>query len=206
MNIEKSIALVATLRCLLSSVKFSSITENWTRQNWTSFKFSFQIWKQCLVGIRLPLLMNRPTYILCTLIDTWISKLIRNLMEIMFNPCSELRWSLENPVSQIHTPHLLIGSPGIFSDILRFVQMLKIEWGAENGKLPHLFIPSKTATWVPEFAMEDLHLGRIAALVPEFAVKDLPLGRTLMTMMICIHTVKNSVITWFFLFNTSALS
>ena len=56
--------------------------------------------------------------------------------------------------------------------------MLKREWNAEsNGKLPHLFIPGKTA--VPEFAMEDLPLGRIAALVPEFAVKDLPLGRTL---------------------------
>ena len=40
-----------------------------------------------------------------------------------------------------------------------------MKWGAEsNGK----------------FAMEDLPLGRIAALVPEFAVKDLPLGRTLM--------------------------
>ena len=26
--------------------------------------------------------------------------------------------------------------------------------------------------------MEDLPLGRIAALVPEFALKDLPLGRT----------------------------
>ena len=31
--------------------------------------------------------------------------------------------------------------------------------------------------------MEDLPLGRIAALVPEFAVKDLPLGRTLMMTM-----------------------
>ena len=30
--------------------------------------------------------------------------------------------------------------------------------------------------------MEDLPLGRIAALVPEFAVKDLPLGRKLMMM------------------------
>ena len=51
------------------------------------------------------------------------------------------------------------------------VQMLKIEWGAlSNGKLPHLFIPSKTATLVPEFAVEDLPLGRTAALVPEFAV------------------------------------
>ena len=32
--------------------------------------------------------------------------------------------------------------------------------------------------------MEDLPLGRIAALVPEFAAKDLPLGKTLMMMMI----------------------
>ena len=39
-----------------------------------------------------------------------------------------------------------------------------------------------------EFTMEDLPLGRIAALVPEFAVKDLPLGRTLMMMMMMIRT------------------
>ena len=58
--------------------------------------------------------------------------------------------------------------------------MLKIEWAAEsNGKLPHLFVPSKVATLVPEFAVEDLPLGRTATLVPEFAVKDLPMGRTL---------------------------
>ena len=64
--------------------------------------------------------------------------------------------------------------------------MLKREWCAErNGKLPHLFIPSKTATYFPEFAREDLPLGRIAALVPDFAMKDLPLGRTLMMMIIC---------------------
>ena len=61
--------------------------------------------------------------------------------------------------------------------------MLEREWGAEsNGKLPHLFIPSKTAAWVPEIAMEDPPLDRIAALVPEFAVNDLPLGRTLRMM------------------------
>ena len=59
--------------------------------------------------------------------------------------------------------------------------MLKREWGAEsNGKLPHLFIPSKTATLVPEFAVEDLPLDRAAVLVPAFSVKDLPLGRTLL--------------------------
>ena len=49
--------------------------------------------------------------------------------------------SPESPVNQIHSPHLLVVAPGIFSDLLRFVQMLKREWGAEsNGKLPHLFI------------------------------------------------------------------
>ena len=51
------------------------------------------------------------------------------------------------------------------------------------GKQPHLFIPSKTITYVPEFVIEDLPLGRIAALVLEFTVKDVPLGRTLMMMM-----------------------
>ena len=56
--------------------------------------------------------------------------------------------------------------------------MLKTEWGAEsNGKLPHLFIPNKTATLVSEFAVEDLSLGTTAALVPQFAVKDLPLEK-----------------------------
>ena len=58
--------------------------------------------------------------------------------------------------------------------------MLKREWDAEsNGKLPHLFILSKTATLVPEIGMEYLSLGITAALVPEFAEKELYLGRTL---------------------------
>ena len=42
--------------------------------------------------------------------------------------------------------------------------------------------PNKTANLVPEFAVEDLPLGRSAALMLELAVKDLPLGRTLMTI------------------------
>ena len=46
------------------------------------------------------------------------------------------------------------------------------EWGAKsNGKPPHLFIPSKTATLVPEFSLEDLPLSRTAVFDPEFAVK-----------------------------------
>ena len=101
-------------------------------------------------------------------------------MELIFNPCGEFQGSAEGPVSQIHSPHLHAGASGILSDLLRSVQILKREWGEEsNGKLPHLFIPSKTATLVPEFAEKDLPLGRTAALMSEFAVKDLPLGRTL---------------------------
>ena len=65
--------------------------------------------------------------------------------------------------------------------------MLKREWGAEsNRELPYLFIPTKTATLVPEFEVEDLPLGRTVALVPEFAVKDLPWQNTLMIMLMMI--------------------
>ena len=35
-------------------------------------------------------------------------------------------------------------------------------------------MPSKTATFVPEFAVEDLPLSRTATLVFSFPVKDLP--------------------------------
>ena len=39
--------------------------------------------------------------------------------------------------------------------------MLNREWGAEsNGKLPYLFIPSKTATLVPGSVVKDLPLER----------------------------------------------
>ena len=73
----------------------------------------------------------------------------KSLMELIFNLCGEFRWSPEGPVSQIHSPHLHVGAPGIFSDLLKSIQMLKREWVAEsNGKLPHLIIPNKTATLV----------------------------------------------------------
>ena len=49
----------------------------------------------------------------------------------------------------------------------------------ECGKQPHLFIPRKTETLVPEFVAEDLPLDRTETLVPALAVKDVPLGRTL---------------------------
>ena len=88
-------------------------------------------------------------------------------MELIFNPCDEVR----KPQLAKST----LGAPGIFSDLLRSVHMLKRECSAEsNGKLPHLSIPSKTAAWLPEFAVDDLPLDRTATLGPEFAVNDLP--------------------------------
>ena len=76
-------------------------------------------------------------------------------------------------ISKNHSPHLQVGAPGIFLDLLRSAQMLKREWGTEgNGKLPRLFIPGKTAALFPEFAVQDLPS---AQLKPRF----LRLGWTL---------------------------
>ena len=55
--------------------------------------------------------------------------------------------------------------------------MLKREWGAErNGKLLHLFIPSKTAALVAEFAVEDLPSAELHSWFLALEVKDLPLA------------------------------
>ena len=79
------------------------------------------------------------------------------MMELIFNPCGEFRWSPEGPVSQIHSPHLHVGVPGIFSDLLRSVEILKRDWSAEsNRKLLHFHIPGKTAALVPEFTVKDM--------------------------------------------------
>ena len=45
----------------------------------------------------------------------------KTLLELIFNPCGEFRWSPEGPFSQIHSPHLLVGATRIFWDLLRFV-------------------------------------------------------------------------------------
>ena len=89
-------------------------------------------------------------------------------------------------LAKFYSPHLHAGAPGIFSDVLRSVQMLKREWSAEsNGKLPHLFIPSKTVTMIPEFAVDDPLLGRTVVLVPEFVMKERPaVGQNTLIMIV----------------------
>ena len=59
--------------------------------------------------------------------DFWICDLVKNPDGTDIQSCDEFRSSPEGPVSQIHSPHLEDGAPGIFSDLLRSVQMLKRE-------------------------------------------------------------------------------
>ena len=82
------------------------------------------------------------------------------LKELIFNPCSEFWGSPEGPVSQIHSPHLHVGAPGIFSDLLRFFQMLERERVRCRKQ------------WEPTAPIQSLV--KTAGLVPEFAVEDLP--------------------------------
>ena len=51
----------------------------------------------------------------------------KTLMQLIFNPCGEFQRSSEGPVSQIHSPHLHVGVPVMFSDLLRSVQIIKRE-------------------------------------------------------------------------------
>ena len=55
-----------------------------------------------------------------------------------------------------------LATPGIYLTALPYRQTAKRAAPDSN----------KTSNLVPEFAVEDLPLGRTAALVPEFAVKD----------------------------------
>ena len=57
-----------------------------------------------------------------------------------------------------------------------------------NGKLPHLFIPSKTATLVHDFAVENLPLGRTADLVHEFCSEKPAIRQNPLMIMMMIHS------------------
>ena len=55
--------------------------------------------------------------------------LVKNSDELIFNHCGEFPQSPEGPISQIHSPNLNVGAPGIFSDFLGSVHMVKRELG-----------------------------------------------------------------------------
>ena len=92
----------------------------------------------------------------------------KTLMELIFNPCPVANFG-EDRRAQLAKSTLLTSTlvPLGSFQIFKF---------CSDAKERMRCIPSKTADWVPEFAVEDLPLCRTAALVPEFAAKDLPLG------------------------------
>ena len=95
----------------------------------------------------------------------------------MFNPCGEFRWSPEGRVSQVSSPYLHAGTPGIFSDLLMSVQILKKECGA-NGSYCIYPTQVKLQSWFLSLRWKTLFLSRTAALVPALAMKNLPSDRT----------------------------
>ena len=103
----------------------------------------------------------------------------KTLMELIFNPYGEFHLSPDGPVSQIHSPYLHDGTPGIFSDLLRPVQTLKRS-GVRKATGSYCIYSSlvKLQPWFLNSRFEDLPLGRTVTLVPELPVKDLPFGRT----------------------------
>ena len=126
------------------------------RSYWIILYISYSIyWRRRVIGISGSLI--------------WL----KTLMELICNPCGEFRWSPENSAKSI----LLTSTLGLLGSIQIFKVCLnaKQRGGAEsNVKLPHLFISSKTATLVPEFAAEDLPLARTVTSDPAFVVKHLP--------------------------------
>ena len=108
----------------------------------------------------------------------------------------------EGPVSQIHSRHLLVGAHGIFSDLLRFVQMLKRERERERER----GMWKETGSYRTYSSLVKLHPGFLSlqwktCLCAElqtwclsFTVKVLPLSRTLM-IYIYIYRFSNPSVT-----------
>ena len=68
--------------------------------------------------------------------------------------------------------------------------MLKREWRAEsNGKLPHLFIPGKTAALVPEFAVEDLPSAELQSRFLSLHLRTCPWAEHSNDHMYIVHSL-----------------
>ena len=82
----------------------------------------------------------------------------------------------EDRRAQLDKSTLLISTLGSLGSFKVFSDVKKSGVGKATGSYRTYSSPVKL---VPEVAVEDLPLGRTAALVTEFAVIDLPLGITL---------------------------
>ena len=135
------------------------------------------------VGVNIVLFISESHLSTCVYVRgrrvIWISgSLIRSKTLMVQIPV--VNFGEVGPFSQIHSPHLLAGAPGIFSDLLRSVQMLKREL-VRKATGNYRTYPSlvKLQLGFLSFTVENLPLSRTVVLVPDFAVKDLPLSRLL---------------------------
>ena len=72
----------------------------------------------------------------------------KTLKELIFNFYDEFWWCPEGPVSQIHSLHIHVGAPWIFSELSKSLQMLKREWVRKAaGSYRTYSIPGKAAAW-----------------------------------------------------------
>ena len=76
----------------------------------------------------------------------------KTLMELIFNPCGEFRWGPDGPIRQIHSPHLYVGVPGIFSDAKQSVGMRKA-----TGSYRAYSSPGKLLPWFLSLRWKTCH-------------------------------------------------
>ena len=118
----------------------------------------------------------------------------KTLMEPIFNPCGECRWSPKGPVSQIHSPHLHVGAPGNFTDLLRSVQMLDRESGVHKAMGSYRTYPSlvncSLGSWVcggrPAFEQN-------CGLGSWVCCKEPALGQNTLMMVLLKQSKKKSI-------------
>ena len=119
--------------------------------------------------------------------EGWFSGSLILSRTLIFNPYGEFLWSPEGPVSQIHSPHLHVGAPWIFTDLLRSAQMLKREWvWKATGSYRTYSIPRKTAALVPAFAVEDLPSTKLQPRFLRLQWRTCALGQNILIMIFLI--------------------
>ena len=104
----------------------------------------------------------------------------KTLMELIFNPCGEFRWSPEGPVSQIPLSAPPRWCPWDLFRSFNFCSDAKERMGC--GKKREATAPIQSLVKLQPWSWacgERTSFDRTAAMVPALAVNDLPLGRTL---------------------------
>ena len=76
-------------------------------------------------------------------------------MEQIFNPCGEFRWSLEGPVSQIHSPYLHVGPLGFFKICSDAKE--RVGWGKQREATAPIQSLVKLQLWLLNLRWKTCH-------------------------------------------------